>query len=402
MAWNHRDNVVAVGVAKQVAVGAFVAPTAADLIGVANVGNTRDPVTADDPTLTGTVWNSNRIFIGKVGTVNFNFPMRGPAGAVVPALDAWPMGRVLQAAGWAEVRNAADITDVTQAGSTTSDIVLAATESAVDDIYIGAPLEMVAIGTGEVRSKSLITNYVGATKTATIAELLGGAPGVGVAYTIPAFLLYQLGTLTTAPPLLSISVWRDKLRYDYIDCRPQSLNIDVPVGNEFNTGFPSIEATFKGKLHQITQEAAPALPNTILGIPVPPAKAGKFVLDRVPLGHGGITWQVAKEIGAPSNQNQDDGIDGYEIMSGDRTLSLDLNQMDLADFDFETREDAQTIMPVQSTWGSAGLGNNFGLLLPEVVINPLNPGSRNGFVSLTGDAFPSGVDKSAALSIWGW
>src|SRR3546814_2186893 len=51
--------------------------------------------------------------------------------------------------------------------------------------------------------------------------------------------------LSTAPPLLSISVWRDKKRYDYRDVRPTSLTLDMPVANEANQVFPSLEAQFK-------------------------------------------------------------------------------------------------------------------------------------------------------------
>jgi hypothetical protein len=399
MAWNHRENVIAVAVAIQAVPGVFTPPSAADIIGVANVTNTRDPVTAEDPTQTGTVWQSPRILIGNTGTVGFNFPMRGPSGDDVPAAGAWPMGRVLRSMGMAEIINAAVINGVTEAGSTDTAIKLAAAAPATDDIYLGAPLQMAEIGTGAIKGTTLITDYDGAGKLASIGETLGAAPAAGVNYTIPKYLSYVLGTLNTPPPLLSISVWRDRKRYDYQDCRPQSANFDAPVGNEYNAGFPSIETSFKGKCIDVAQDTAPGVPNTILQIPVPPAKAGKFALDRVPLGHGGITWQTGTEVGAPSNQNQDDGIDGYEIMSGERTLSLDLNQMDASDFDFQAREDAQNSMPVMSTWGM-GPGNRFGLLCPAVVINPLNPGSRNGFVSLTGDAFPTGIDKSLALTIW--
>lgn len=399
MAWNHRENVAAIGVAKQVTPGTFVAPGADDIMGVANISNTRDPITTEDPTQTGTVWAANRIVLGKNGTVGFNFPVRGPGGAAPPAADEWPMGRVLQGLGMAEIINDTLIDDVLLAGSTTTKLNLAATESSVDDLYIGAPITIPAIGTGSIRKYSLITDYDGGSQAATIAELLGAAPAAGVAYEIPPFLLYQLGTMTVAPPLLSFSVWRDKLRYDYVDCRPQSGTFDAPVGNEYNTGFPSIETTFKGKLHAIVQDDAPAIPDSILQTPVPPARAGKFVLDRVPLGHGGINFQIGTEVGAASNQNQDDGIDGYEIMSGTRTLSLDLNQMDLADFDFGAREDAQTVMPVESMWG-AGLGNRHGWLAPGAVMNPLNPGARNGFVSLTGDAFPTMLDKGFTIAIW--
>src|SRR3546814_3311478 len=65
----------------------------------------------------------------------------------------------------------------------------------------------------------MIMDYNGTTKTAVLAETLGAAIVAGD-YTIPANLTYVLGTLSTAPPLLSISVWRDKKRYDYRDVRP--------------------------------------------------------------------------------------------------------------------------------------------------------------------------------------
>lgn len=399
MAWNHKENVVAIGVAIQAQQGVFVAPGANDLIGVSNVGNTRDPITTDDPTQTGTIWKPARIVIGKTGTVNFNFPMRGPGGASPPAANAWPMGRIMRSGGYTEIINATPIAGTLQSGSTTSQLALAAAASAVDGLYVGAPIQMVPIGSGAIRGTSLITAYNGATKAASIADTLASAPSASTAYTIPAYLSYVLGTLGTAPPFLSISVWRDKRRYDYVDCRMQSITKDIPVGNEYNTGFPSIEVTMKGTPIASPQDTTPALPSSILGVPVPAAKAGKFTFDRVPLGHGGLSWQTGYEVGAPSNQNQEAGIDGHEIMSGDRTLNLDLNQMDVVDFDFETRENAQTIMPVQSLWGGLA-GNRFGFLAPGVVMNPLNPGARNGFVSLTGDTFPVAVDKSAALTIW--
>ena len=399
MAWNHRENVIAIGVALQPAQGQFVLPGIADLFGVANVGNTRDPITADDPTQTGTVWNSSRIVIGKAGTVNFNFPIRGPGGAAPPAADAWPMGRVLRSGGYSEIINPTPIQAQLQAGSSTQSLVLAAGAAAVDDLFVGAPIQMAEIGAGAIRSTSLITSYDGASKEAQIADILASAPASGTDYTIPAYLSYVLGTLGEEAPYLSVSVWRDRRRYDYVDCRMQSINEDVPVGNEYNTGFPSIEVTMKGNPIFIAQDPSLPLPASILGIPVPPARAGKFTLDGVPLGHGGLSWQTGYEVGAPSNQNQDAGIDGHEIMSGDRTLNIDLNQMDIDDFDFEARENAQTVMPVQSLWGGLA-GNRWGFLAPGVVMNPLNPGARNGFVSLTGDTFPVQVDKSQALTIW--
>lgn len=398
MSWNHKSQIVAIAVAIQTVPGVFTQPnTTTDLIAVSQPTNTRDPITTEDPTATGTIWTQRRMYLGKVGTVSGTFPLRGPGGASPPAANAWPFGRIMQSGGFTEQILAAALTNTTQAGSTTTAVRLHAAASAVDDAYFGMPLQMAALGTG-FRQNTLIMDYLGATKDALIPETIV-APGTGVNFTIPANLTYVLGTLTGAPPLLSVSVWRHKLRYDYKDVRPTSLGFSIPVSNEYNQEFPSVEFALKGKLEAIVQENSPALPDSIMNVPIPPAKGGKFVLDRVPLGHGSMRWTNTTDVGAPSNQNQDEGQDAYEFMTGSRVANFDLNQMDLSDFDFNAREDNQTIMPALSTWGM-GTMNRFGLVTPGVVIDPLNIGDRNGFVSLTGDAFPTALDKSVALSIW--
>lgn len=398
MAWNHRSAVVAMALAIQPVPGVFTAPAApADLIAVSVPANDFTAITADDPTATGAVWKNRRIYLGKNGTAGATIPLRGPGGAAPPALNAWVPGRVFQAAGWTEIRNAAPIAGVFQAGSTVSALVLAAAASAVDDTYLGAPVQTANVGAG-FRGTTLISDYDGATKTATIPETIV-APAAGVAYTIPAYLSYVLGTLSTAPPLLSISVWRDKKRYDYRDWRPTAFSIDTPVANEQNTVFPSIDFSGRGIPAGVTDEASPALPDAMLNISPAPARGGKFVFDRIKIGHQDIRYALAIDVGAASNQNQDAGQDQFDITGGTRTISLDLNQMNVTDLDLETRIDNQTILPLLSTWG-LGSGNNFGLVLPGNVLDPLNPGDRNGFVNLTGNAFPVGIDKSAAFSIW--
>jgi hypothetical protein len=137
----------------------------------------------------------------------------------------------------------------------------------------------------------------------------------------------------------------------------------------------------------------------MLNIPIPAARGGKFLMDRVKLGHQSIRFTESVDVAAASNQNQDAGQDGYDITGGNRAISLDVNQMAVADFDLEARVDNQTIIPILSTWGM-GIGNRFGLLLPNNVLDPMSPGDRNGFVNLTGDAAPTDVDKSAAFTIW--
>jgi hypothetical protein len=399
MAWNQRSRVVAMAVAIQAVAGVFTPPAAAtDLMAVSAPTNSVEAITTDDPTATGAVWEANRIYLGKTATVGATLPLRGPGGASPPAGNAWVPGRIFQAAGCAEIRKAAASNATLVAGGTTTSLNLAATESTVDDFLLGAPLQSTIFGSG-FQQTTLIRDYIGATKTALLAETLATAPAAGVSYTIPAFLSYTLGTLSTSPPLLSISIWRDKKRYDYRDYALASFAINIPVANEANTGFP--DATFSGKaiVVGVYDDVTPTLPTSMLAIPVAPARNGKFYLDRVKLGHQSLSFTAALTVGAASNQNQAAGQDGYDILSGTRTTAIDLNAMAVADFDVHGREDNQTIASVMSTWGM-GPGNNFGFIQPNIVFDPFSPADRNGYNSLTGNSYTTDVDKSMAFTIW--
>lgn len=398
MAWNHRSRILSMAIAIQPGAGQFVQPNpATDLIAVSQATNQADPINADDPTATGTIWESPRVLLGQSATIGGSVPLRGPGGAAPPAANAWVLGRILQSGGFAEVRKA-NASNGQVAGGDATSVQLAAAESAVDGFLLGAPLQAAGIGAGFAQT-TLIARYTGATRTAALAETLGQALGANSQYTIPAYLSYVLGVLTGAPVYLSVSVWRDKKRYDYGDFQPSSIGLPVPVANEQNTSFP--EVTFQGKalLRAVADEAAPALPSSLLGIPVAPARGGKFYLDRVKLGHQQVGFTANYTVAGASNQNAAAGQDQYDILSGNRQVSLDLNQMAVADFDLESRVANQTAMPLMSTWG-LGAGNRFGLLLPGICLDPFSPGDRNGYVSITGNAYPTDVDKSAALTIW--
>lgn len=399
MAWNHRSRVVAMAVAIQASTGAFIQPSAVnDLMAVSQITNTHTAITADDPTATGAVWDAPRVVLGKQATLGATYPMRGPGGTTPPAANGFVMGRVMQSGGWAEIRKVASSSGTLVAGSTTSTLALATTESTVDDFLLGAPIQTAAIGSG-FQQTSIIRDYVGSTRTALLPETLGSAPASGVSYTIPAFLSYVLGTLTTPPPVLSISIWRDKKRYDYQDWAPTSIAVNIPVANDANTSFPDITFTGRGTIKAIVDDVSPVLPSALLAIPVAPARNGKFYLDKVKLGHQSLSFTEALTVGNASNQNQASGQDGADVLSGTRTTALDVNQMAVADFDLHAREDNQIPVPVLSTWG-LGNGNNWGFMQPNLALNPFSPGDRNGYVSVTGDAVTTDIDKAAALTIW--
>lgn len=400
MSWNHRAKIATAAITIQASAGTITQPnTTSDLIAVSALTNPDSMYSTADPTLSGTIWDVSRIYLGKTSMVSFTLPLRGPGGVSPPAAGVWVPGRALRAAGFTELRNGTAITGALQAGSTTTALNLAASESAVDGFFVGAPIQQANIGTvGTVKGTAAIVGYNGATKVASIGETII-APAAAANYTIPAFLSYVLGTLTTAPPLLSMSVWRDKVRYDYRDCVVESFMINAPTANEQNTAFPAIDFTFKGILVGKFDDVTPQIPNSTLSMSPPANRGGKFALDKVKLGHADLRIGATATTGAASNANQDPGQDGYDILSGTRSIEMDLNAMNVSDFDIEARIANQTIIPVESIWG-AGIGNRFVMTVPNMSLDPQSTGDRNSYVSLTGGAAPTDLDKSMAFSVF--
>lgn len=391
----HKERITSVGVLIQPTPGTWAGvPTANDLIPVSSPDNGNDPITADDDTMTGSLWGASRQFLGQRGRAGATARLRGPGGASPPAANAWPLGRILQAAGFTEQRNATPITGTALANAVTDQIALAAAASAVDDAYKGWPIAHATLGTG-MRAYSMIKDYIGSTKMAILSEDASSAIAAG-SYTLPAGLFYTLST-GLAIPLLSCSVWRHKKRYDYRDCALSSFAINIPVSNDSQTDSPSIEFSMVGvPLTPVDQDAI-AVPDSSM-LPPPPAKAGKFSIAKKLIGHQTLRIELGLESGAPPNQNFDDGQESYEILSGTRTISLDLNQQLEATLSLDTLVRNQTPVPIQSIFG-LGVGNRFGIGLPEALLNPMSPTGRNGFVGVSGDAVPNDVDKSISIAL---
>lgn len=399
MSWNNRSKVAAMGVAIQTTPGQFVLPNeTSDLMAVASLSNADAQQSVADPTLTGAVWDTAPIVLGSSSTIGGSVPLRGPGGDSPPALGAWPPGRILQAAGFTEQRLGVSLSSVLQAGSSTTSLILDANESAIDDFLFGTPIQTANLGTG-FRQTSLVRYYSGANRGVALAERMGAAPAAGVAYTRPASLTYVLGTLAVAPPLLSISVFRDKKRYDYRDCALTSFAIDAPVANEANQVFPSLDFQLKGIAVGEYDDITPSVPSAVLSTPVAPVRGGKFDIYNTMIGHQDMKVTLGLTTGAASNQNQDAGQDGYDIQSGTRTIDLDLNEMATTDLALTSLINAQTIMHIMSTWG-LGLGNRHGLITRNVLLQPQALGDRNGYVNRTGQASPTDPDKAIAYSIW--
>src|SRR5277367_6922557 len=69
------------------------------------------------------------------------------------------------------------LSGTTQAGSTTTSIVLQANSSPTDNFYVNSLLDI-------NNQLQQIINYVGSTQIATVANAFSAAPGAGTAYTL--------------------------------------------------------------------------------------------------------------------------------------------------------------------------------------------------------------------------
>lgn len=390
-----RNSKTIIGIAIQPTPGVFVQPVAADLIAIYNPANGRDPVTADDPSLNGTLDANPRILLGMNGTVGATVALRGHGLSVPPAANTFVLGKILQSAGFTELRLAAALSATVAAGGDTDTMILDAAASAVDDFYTGMVVQHAGLGTG-LRGHSMVTRYTGATKAADIGETLGAAIVSG-AYTFPPQLSYVLSG--GGGPLLSISVWRDKLRYDYVNCVPTTLRINTPVASIGGaTDLPSLEWAMQGDYVGKTAEDAPAISRSLLGT-IPPFRGGKFAFAKKKIGHASATVDLSPTSGRAPNANYDLGAEAAELTGRARTVSLDLNELLPTELNVDAVVDAQTEIDMMEIWGLSA-GNRFGLAIPQMLLNPLNPGTRDDLVNISGDAFPNGVNRSICLSIF--
>src|SRR3546814_20972731 len=82
LVWIHQTKITQWGLPIQAVAGVFTSPVAPDdVIAVGSVTNGEDIIQDEDPTMTGSIWNSARIYLGKTPNVGFTLPLRGPGGA---------------------------------------------------------------------------------------------------------------------------------------------------------------------------------------------------------------------------------------------------------------------------------------------------------------------------------
>lgn len=339
------SNNKALGIVIQTARGTFDAPndTTDLLIGMSNLRFTNDPVTLADDSYTGAMFQNADQVVGKRTSLSFNTKLK--PNSTLPSANAWVLGRLFQAAKFTEVRNATAIgPEALGAWADSKTPTLGSSASSVADTYKGCPIK---IGSGAYKTMSAIRSY-DASKHAGLMEDWGSTPAVN--YTIPAFLAYFRDVTSSAPPILSLSLWNSGVRFDIKDVAVTGMRIVRPTSTDTAPAYPEIEWTVSGTIDDSAAESVPTIPATGA---VPVAKDGKEYLDYIEIGTASTSIDLGVQTERPPNMNQPDGVDAPELTGGAANGTIQMQGYLPSYIDTFTLADAQAYHPYFAQWGSA-------------------------------------------------
>jgi hypothetical protein len=379
---------------KETVSGTYNAPSAGDEIVISDLNITPQPVTYDANEFTGTIHRPGAQLVGETIEVSGKALLRGPGGTVIPAADAYVTGRIMQAAGFSEVRVATPIPVAAEAGSggTTTALTLGAGATGTADLYRAFLIDLVSAGAG-LRPKrfSMIQEY-SAAKLATLAETLGSAY-VGN-YQLPSQLIYQLSP-GASPPTLSMIGNAGGKRYSMAGMAPTSFRINLPTASRDQQEPPSIEFTFSGKIVDVADEAPLVVDPAISA---PPFRDGKMFVNRVPLGGSSLVIDLNAETAFPPNANELDGYETGLLVRTTRTVSMTLNQVADSVINLRTLAKNQGYVPILGMWG-VGSGNFFGAIVTHARLFTPAPDISGPFVTAQLEAAIDGANKHISLAI---
>lgn len=382
----------------EVTPGTYVAPDSSDTITVADLRPSIEGLTADIREFTGSIHRPGPVVLGKTFTVSGRILLRGPGGSSPPAADAWILGRLLRAAGFAEVVTSAAVPaspEAIGAGGSTTTVELGATATGTADLYKAVMLYIEDLSATAGKGQLTMARSNTAGKVATLPETAGGAlTDVGTDWQMPKQLVYQLSSGT--PPTLSVSCWIGERRYNAAGCAISSFRINCPTSSRDSQDVPSIEFTLTGKVESVADDASPPTPPA--GLAVPPFRDGKMWVANKQLGGAGFSIDFGAQVGYPPNPNEEDGNETAQLTETTRTVDLTLNQVALTTFDDVTLAEDQGYHSLFALWGLAS-GNAFGLIVTDMRFNHRSPDNSGAFVTQTGQAYIDGTTKTVALSL---
>jgi hypothetical protein len=267
-------------------------------------------------------------------------------------------GRLLMGCGMMETKTAANITGTAQAGSTSSTLKLAAGASAVDNIYVGMPVQLTG-GTGATGTPiRIITAYNGTSKVATVFPNWDVTPDNTTGYKIPKNSLYS--PITTAQSYLTLWGYQHNSASGGLSRRRRIYDA---MGTCVFTGKPRgiIQAAFdfQGRIAAVPDDVAKPSAPTPLGIDPQPLQGAACYLGAGTAASQKIKFtdwslDLGNEVQCFDDPNDSFGYDSAEIVKRDTKVSLTLNAQDIATRNNFAVAQAMTNQPLWIMWGALG------------------------------------------------
>jgi hypothetical protein len=190
------------------------------------------------------LWTAGAIVFESIPKYAFTSSLYNPAGTLTPSAVS---GKVTLTA------SQADVSDTAQAGSTSTTIVLAAGSSATNDVYNGRYIRITGgTGSGQLR---VISDYVGATKVATVSAAWTTTPDATSTYTISIFSSSSVGQYINASPQGRAKIVRftSGTVVDAITEFPFFNNSAIATGDwDYESGYEAVWSSSKGYPRSVT------------------------------------------------------------------------------------------------------------------------------------------------------
>lgn len=322
------------------------------------------------------------LVVGQAVELSIRFRIKGAgAGTTYDASTKPPHHALYSACGWRGVFTAAVSAAALTAGTTTSG-TLGTGFGTTDQTYRGMPLQLSG---GQTRIVH-VSDYDGASKVATLADIFGSALDTGDSAALPANWTYaptspaDASARTTDHPSATFYLYEDGVLHKFIGMRG-TLSLE---GQTARPGFAT--ATMRG-IYGGKSDVA-----------VPTVSVGQHAAPTFNMGNGGVTpalvvnheelavsqWGLATnaELENPDDPNTDFGFGTGEIAGRRHVLSLDPIATLVANRNVVQQiEDGDQYAAILrfGAQGAANAGNRVSLMLPLAAPQDLAPGTRGIF-----------------------
>lgn len=388
------SNATALAIAVQSGADTPATVTTADVIACYDVRPGGQNFTLANPEYTGTVDRAGDAVVGRDRSVTFNVILKGPGGTAPPAANSYVLGRILRAARFSEEVQAAPLIASTALGGvgSTTTAVLPVAASAVNDFYNGLPIIFSSEGAG-VRGISMVRDYVGSTKTATLMETFGVAPTGNVS--IPAFLAYRYNA--AAPELfLSVDWWLDKKRFRMVNGTISALSFNFPASNRGDNANTFMSVTITGDVHPTTPETDEAAPVVSIFGGAVTFRDGDFWIANKKVCGSSMTVDMGIRSGNAPCPNNASGGEATQIIETRRTASFNVNEVLLSVQDYNALAAAQTYQGAWVQYGNAtGRTVSFGITDGRLGFSEPDP--SGDFVTRNLEMYVDSADRTVSL-----